>query len=57
MENCKNCEWLNFYDYYICGNDKEGSNEEEFIDDIEKNSCKNFEKREGKFWTQPGGEF
>lgn len=55
--NCKNCKWLCFFDGYFCGNGNEGSHEEAFIQDIEKRQCSNFEKREGKFWTFPNGEF
>lgn len=55
--NCKNCEWLSYYDGYFCGNPNSPINDEEFIKDIEKQVCSEFDKREGKFWISEEGEF
>jgi hypothetical protein len=47
---CKNCERLNFFDWYFC--ERNGV----FIDDIKKH-CKYYKRRIGKFWIGKDGEF
>ena len=50
-ECCKNCEWLNYYDTYFCGNDLVSSmNEEELKIENLEDMCELYQEREGKFW-------
>lgn len=45
---CKKCEFLNYYDGYICGN--ELSKKDTIINNIKTFTCKQFTKRKGDFW-------
>ena len=54
-ECCKNCEWLNYYDTYFCGNDLVQDAKDKSILIIEDKylgirMCELYQEREGKFW-------
>jgi hypothetical protein len=52
-ECCKNCESLNFYDWYFCDNEKvQNIERKEFltIHDIENSKCELYFERNGEFW-------
>lgn len=55
--NCKNCEWLGYYDGYFCGNDNSKADTTAFIENIDENVCSEFKQRKDKFWTSKDGVF
>ena len=52
---CKKCRFLNYYDGYICGN--ELSKKDTIIENIDKEVCNQFNKRQGKFWLYKNSKF
>lgn len=51
---CKSCEFLNFYDWYFCGNkilQENENNNLKNINDVDNFKCKFYKERKDKFWT------
>lgn len=55
---CKNCDKLNYYDWYFCDLQNKPDNKDDFfIDNIENDNCEMFTKRNGKFWLYSNADF